>query len=49
MQNIEAAHERLLSQGVEVTDVKNGIKPDTLVCTVKSHTRGVPTLLIQHL
>ena len=49
VQNIEAAHERLLGQGVDVTDVKKGIKPDTLVCTVKSHTRGVPTLLIQHL
>ena len=49
VKNIKAAHERLTGLGVEVTDVKNGIKPDSLVCTVKSHTRGVPTLLIQHL
>ena len=47
--NIKSAHERLVSKGVEVTNVKDGIKPKTLVCSVKSHTRGVPTLLIQHL
>ncbi len=47
--DIKAAHKRLISQGVEVTNVKEGIKPKTLVCSVKSHTRGVPTLLIQHL
>ena len=47
--DIKAAHERLVSQGVEVTNVKDGIKPKTLVCSIKSHTRGVPTLLIQHL
>ena len=49
VENIKATHERLIDLGVEVTDVRNGIKPDSLVCTVKSHTRGVPTLLIQHL
>ena len=47
--DIKAAHERLVSKGVEVTNVKDGIKPKTLVCSIKSHTRGVPTLLIQHL
>tara|TARA_B100001250_G_scaffold148491_1_gene127207 strand:- start:1071 stop:1916 length:846 start_codon:yes stop_codon:yes gene_type:complete len=49
VEDIKAAHERLVSQGVEVTNVKDGIKPKTLVCSIKSHTRGVPTLLIQHL
>jgi len=43
------AHQRLVNEGVEVTDIRNGRKPDTLVCTVKSHTLGVPTLLIEHL
>ena len=47
--DIKAVYERLVSQGVEVTNVKDGIKPKTLVCSIKSHTRGVPTLLIQHL
>ena len=47
--DIKAAYERLVSLGVEVTNVKDGIKPKTLVCSIKSHTRGVPTLLIQHL
>ena len=28
--------------------VKNGIKENTLVVTVKSHTHNVPTLLIEH-
>jgi len=34
--------------GYEVSDTLEGRKPETQVCTVKTHTLGVPTLLIQH-
>jgi catechol 2,3-dioxygenase-like lactoylglutathione lyase family enzyme len=46
--DIDATHQRLLSAGVNVTDVKAGRKPGTRVCTVKSHTLEIPTLLIEH-
>ncbi len=49
VKDLDKAHKRLISEGVEVTPIKKGRKPGTLVCTVKSHTRNVPTLLIQHL
>ena len=49
VEDIESAHLRLVKEGVSVTPIKEGRKPKTLVCTIKSHTRGVPTLLIQHL
>jgi catechol 2,3-dioxygenase-like lactoylglutathione lyase family enzyme/predicted enzyme related to lactoylglutathione lyase len=47
--NIEQAQQRLLSEGVDVTPIKKGIKENTLVATIKSHTHNVPTLLIQYL
>ena len=46
--DVEATHARLIESGVEISDVRNGRKPGTRVCTVKSHTLGVPTLLIEH-
>ncbi len=46
--NIEEAHKRLEKAGVDITPVKKGIKENTLVATLKSHTHNVPTLLIQH-
>ena len=46
--NIEEAHERLEKAGVEITPIKKGIKENTMVATIKSHTHNVPTLLIQH-
>jgi catechol 2,3-dioxygenase-like lactoylglutathione lyase family enzyme len=46
--NIEEAHTRLEKAGVEITPIKKGIKENTLVATLKSHTHNVPTLLIQH-
>ena len=46
--NIEEAHERLEKAGVEVTPIKKGIKENTMVATIKSHTHNVPTLLIQY-
>ena len=47
--NIDEAHKRLSADGIEVTSVKNGVKENTKVITVKSHCHGVPTLLIEHL
>lgn len=49
VKDIKATQKRLLSEGVEMTEVKNGRKPNTLVTTVKSHTCNIPTLLIQQL
>ena len=48
VESIKDAHERLVSKGVEVTEIKKGLKENTLVATVKSHTHNVPTLLIEH-
>lgn len=49
VESIKDTHKRLLSEGVEVSDIKAGLKENTLVATVKSHTHNVPTLIIQHL
>ena len=49
VKDIKIIYDRLISEGVEVTEVKEGRKPNTLVATVKSHTCNIPTLLIQHL
>ena len=49
VKDIKATYDRLTLTGVEVSEVKNGRKPNTLVATVKSHTCNIPTLFIQHL
>ena len=46
--DIEATRARLHAAGVVVSEVRDGRKPGTRVCTAKSHTLGVPTLLIEH-
>ncbi len=48
VESIEAAYNRLISEGVDVTPIKEGLKENTLVATIKSHTHNVPTLLIEH-
>ena len=48
VESIEDTHKRLVSEGVEVSDIKDGLKENTFVATVKSHTHNVPTLIIQH-
>ena len=48
VESIKDAHERLVLKGVEVTEIKKGLKENTLVATIKSHTHNVPTLLIEH-
>ena len=37
------------SPGVKVSEIKNGIKANSLVATIESHTHNIPTLLIEHL
>lgn len=45
-ENIEAAHRRLCRAGVAVSAIRDGRKPGTRVCTVKSHCCAIPTLLV---
>lgn len=44
--DIEGAHRRMTSAGVTVSEIRPGRRPGTRVFTVKSHTCGVPTLVI---
>jgi catechol 2,3-dioxygenase-like lactoylglutathione lyase family enzyme len=46
--DVEAARRRLAREGFEVSDVRQGRKPGTRVCTVGGEPHGVPTLLITH-
>ncbi len=45
--NVDAARERLATDGFDVSPVRKGHKPGTRVCTVRSPVHGVPTLLIE--
>ena len=49
VKNLEETHKRLVNEGFEITPIKEGRKPNTLVSTVKSGTYNIPTLLIEHL
>ena len=49
VESIEEAYKRLISEGVDVSPIKDGLKENTLVATIKSHTHNVPTLLIEHI
>ena len=44
--DLTAAHARITRAGVAVSEVRDGRKPGTQVCTVKSGTCNVPTLLL---
>ena len=46
--SIDEVHNRLLGAGVDISSIKDGIKENTRVATINSHTHGVPTLLIEH-
>ena len=48
VQDIIEARKRLLSNNIKVSDIRPGVKEDTLVATINSHTNNVPTLLIEH-
>jgi catechol 2,3-dioxygenase-like lactoylglutathione lyase family enzyme len=43
----DAAHARLASAGIEVSDVRTGRQPGTRVLTVRNGTCGIPTLLVE--
>ncbi len=45
--DISAMAASLSSNGVALSDIRDGRKPGTRVATVKSHTLGIPTLLIE--
>ena len=47
-EDIDAMQARLAKAGVDVSEVREGRKPGTRVCTVKSHCANVATLLIEH-
>jgi catechol 2,3-dioxygenase-like lactoylglutathione lyase family enzyme len=39
-------HSRLTAAGVDVSEIRAGMRPGTSVCTVRSGTAGVPTLML---
>ena len=43
----DRARARLADAGFDVSEVRDGFKPGTRVCTVRSRTCGVPTLVIE--
>jgi catechol 2,3-dioxygenase-like lactoylglutathione lyase family enzyme len=45
--DIDATRARLVSAGVDVSDVRTGRKPGTRVLTVRTETCGIPTLLVE--
>jgi catechol 2,3-dioxygenase-like lactoylglutathione lyase family enzyme len=45
--DVDAARERVAAAGFDVSEVRPGMKPGTRVCTVRSPTHGVATLLIE--
>ena len=45
--DVDATRARLVSAGLDVSDVRVGRKPGTRVLTVRSGTCGIPTLLVE--
>lgn len=46
--DLEAAHNRLTSEGFDLSEIREGRKENTRVFTVRNGTQGVPTLFIAH-
>jgi len=46
VRNIAAAQARLAAAGLDVSEVREGRKAGTAVCTIRKETFGVPTLLV---
>jgi catechol 2,3-dioxygenase-like lactoylglutathione lyase family enzyme len=44
--NIAGAHARLEAAGIGTSDIRTGRRPGTRIFTVRSHTAGVPTIMI---
>jgi catechol 2,3-dioxygenase-like lactoylglutathione lyase family enzyme len=47
VRDLASHRERLLAAGVDVGEIRVGMRPGTSVATVRSGTAGVPTLLLQ--
>jgi catechol 2,3-dioxygenase-like lactoylglutathione lyase family enzyme len=47
--NADATRARLLSAGIDVSDVRTGRKPGTRVLTVRNGTCGIPTLRVERM
>ena len=45
--DMDATRERLVADGVDVSEIRDGRKPGTRVMTVRSHTCKIPTLLLE--
>ena len=48
VEDIVKKREELVASGIDISEIKKGVKENTLVMTVKCHTHSVPTLFIQH-
>ena len=46
--SLDITRQRLVNEDIDVSEIREGRKPGTRVCTVKSHTLKVPTLLVEH-
>jgi len=46
--DLDVTRAQLTASGVDVSEIREGRKPGTRVCTVKSHALNIPTLLIEH-
>lgn len=44
--NLPERRARLLAAGVDVTEIRTGMRPDTIVASVRANTEGVPVLLL---
>lgn len=47
VRSADAARERLAADGVDVSEVRTGRRPGTRVFTARSHTLGIPTLMLE--
>ena len=48
VEDIVKKRDELVASGIDISEIKKGVKENTLVMTVKCHTHSVPTLFIQH-
>lgn len=46
--DLDAVVSRLSGAGIDVSEIRDGRKPGSRVCTVRDERFGVPTLLIEH-
>jgi catechol 2,3-dioxygenase-like lactoylglutathione lyase family enzyme len=45
--DLVATHARLAAAGIDVSEIRPGRRPGTRVCTIRSHTHRVATLLLE--